>query len=173
VERLHRTLQDLTKRCLVTLPSSAYGAILQEVQLTINTTYARSIGCAPYLLMFGTSPPSDMTSAVPDPTVSTAQQYAAAIHRQVQLAHKAATAAHKQYRQRSAVQLPPDPVTASLQVGQLAMIIRPKHNKLLCANAGPFLVTLIKLPHVHLQSLTHSGLIMIENVKNVRPLHVG
>jgi hypothetical protein len=53
------------------------------------------------------------------------------------------------------------------------MIIRPKHNKLLCANAGPFLVTLIKLPHVHLQSLTHSGLIMVENVKNVRPLHVG
>lgn len=123
--------------------------------------------------MFGTSPPSDMASVVPDPTVSTAQQYAAAVHRQVLLAHKAAMAAHKQYRQRSAVQIPPDPVTASLQVGQLAMIIRPKHNKLLCANAGPFLVTLIKLPHVHLQSLTHSGLIMIENVKNVRPLHVG
>jgi hypothetical protein len=53
------------------------------------------------------------------------------------------------------------------------MIIRPKHNKLLCANVGPFLVTAIKLPHVHLQSLTHSGLIMVENVKNVRPLHVG
>ncbi len=85
--------------------------------MTINTTYARSIGCAPYLLMFGTSPPSDMNSAVPDPTASTTQQYAAAVHRQVQLAHKAATAAHKQYRQRSAVQIPPDPVTASLQVG--------------------------------------------------------
>ena len=53
------------------------------------------------------------------------------------------------------------------------MIIRPKHNKLLCANGGPFLVTAIKLPHVHLQSLTHSGLIMVENVKNVHPLHVG
>ncbi len=73
VERLHRTIQDLTKRCLVTLPSSAYRTVLQEVQLAVNTTYARSIGCAPYLLMFGTSPPSDMTSAVPDPTISTAQ----------------------------------------------------------------------------------------------------
>jgi hypothetical protein len=64
--------------------------------------------------MFGTSPPSDMMSAVPDPTISTAQQYASAVQRQVQLAHKAALAAHKQYRLRSAVQLPPDPVTASL-----------------------------------------------------------
>lgn len=123
--------------------------------------------------MFGTSPPSDATTALPDPTISTSQQYAAAVQRQVRVAHKAAIAAHKQYRSRSAVELLPDPVTASLQVGQLAMIIRPKHHKLLCANAGPFLVTAIKLPHVHLTSLTHSGLTMVENVKNVRPLHVG
>jgi hypothetical protein len=95
------------------------------------------------------------------------------VQRQVSLAHQAAVAAHKQYRQRSAVTLPPDPVTAALQVGQLAMIIRPRHHKLLCANAGPFLITAIKLPHVHLQSLTHSGLTMVENVKNVRPLFVG
>jgi hypothetical protein len=53
------------------------------------------------------------------------------------------------------------------------MIIRPRHHKLLCANAGPFLITALKLPHVHLQSLTHSGLTMVENVKNVRPLYVG
>lgn len=117
VERLHRTIQDLTKRCLVTLPSSAYRTVLREIQLTINTTYARSIGCAPYLLMFGTSPPSDMATAIPDPTVTATQQYAKAVQRQVQLAHKAAMAAHQQYRKRSAVQLPPDPVTASLQVG--------------------------------------------------------
>lgn len=31
VERLHRTIQDLTRRCLVTLPSSAYRTVLQEV----------------------------------------------------------------------------------------------------------------------------------------------
>lgn len=100
--------------------------------------------------MFGTSPPSDAVSALPDPTESTAEKYAAAVQRQVRLAHKAATAAHSQYRSRSAVEIPRDPVTASLHVGQLAMIIRPKHHKLLCANAGPFLITRIKLPHVHL-----------------------
>jgi transposase InsO family protein len=31
VERLHRTVEDLTKRCLVTLPASAYRTVLREI----------------------------------------------------------------------------------------------------------------------------------------------
>ena len=67
--------------------------------------------------MFGTSPPSALSTIIPDPTTATATAYANAVSRQVRLAHKAATAAHHLYRQRSAVQLPHDPVTASLEVG--------------------------------------------------------
>ena len=68
--------------------------------------------------------------------------------------------------------IPPDQVTASLAVGKLAMVIRPKSNKLLTANAGPFIITALKPPHVSLQSLTHSTVVLQENVKNVRPLHI-
>jgi hypothetical protein len=53
------------------------------------------------------------------------------------------------------------------------MIIRPRTNKLLTANAGPFLVIEVKLPHIKLQSLTHSGVTLVENVKNVRPIIMG
>ena len=51
------------------------------------------------------------------------------------------------------------------------MIIRPSTNKLLTANAGPFLVTHLSPPHVTLQSLTQTTT-LTENVKNVRPLHL-
>lgn len=81
VERLHRTIEDLARHCLVTLPATAYGTVLRELQLTINTTYARSIGCAPYLLMFGTLPPSSCNATLPDPTVIPVQRYAAAVKR--------------------------------------------------------------------------------------------
>ena len=172
VERLHRTIQELARRCLVTLPPSAYATVLRELQLTINTTYARSIGCAPYIIMFGTSPPHHAHTALPDPTVTPTAKYTAAVKHQVTLACKAAAAAHHRYRQRSAVALPPDRVTAQLAVGKLAMIIRPKSNKLLTANAGPFIITALSPPHVSLQSLTHSAAILKENVKNVRPLHI-
>jgi hypothetical protein len=52
------------------------------------------------------------------------------------------------------------------------MIIRPRNNKLLTTNAGPFIVVRVDLPHVYLQSLTHSSVTLKENVKNVRPLHL-
>lgn len=154
------------------MPSSAYQTVLRELQLTINTTYARSIGCAPYILMFGTTPPSATADTLPDPTQTPLDRYAGAVKRQVALAHKAAVAAHTKYRTRAATTLPEDKVTASLTVGKLAMIIRPRNNKLLTANAGPFLIVSIKLPHVHLQSLTHSVTTLVENVKNVRPLNI-
>lgn len=172
VERLHRVVEDLASKCLVTLPASAFLTVLREIQLTINTTYARSIGCAPYILMFGTPPPSLEKDAIPDPTTTPVDRYSAAVRRSVILAHKAAVAAHQQYRKRSSVTIPQDSVTNALQVGKLAMIIRPRSNKLLTTNAGPFLIVSIKLPHVQLQSLTHSTVTLTENVKNVRPLHV-
>jgi transposase InsO family protein len=75
VERLHRTIEELARKCLVTLPASAYSTVLRELQLTINTTYARSIGCAPYILMFGASPPNASNSALPDPSNTTTQRY--------------------------------------------------------------------------------------------------
>ena len=122
--------------------------------------------------MFGTSPPNHAHTALPDPTATPTAKYASAVKHQVELACKAASAAHHRYRQRSAVVIPPDRVTAQLAVGKLAMVIRPKSNKLLTTNAGPFLITSLSPPHVSLQSLTHSTVVLKENVKNVRPLHI-
>jgi len=51
------------------------------------------------------------------------------------------------------------------------MVIRPARTKLMTANAGPFMVTKVDLPHVFLQSLTHAATLK-ENVKNVRPLRL-
>lgn len=87
-------IEDLASRCLVTLPPTAFLTVLRELQLTINVTYARSIGCAPYILMFGTPPPSAQDGALPDPSTTPVDRYAAAVRRSVALAHKAAVAAH-------------------------------------------------------------------------------
>ena len=70
VERLHRTIEDLLRRCLVTLPHAAWPTLIPELQLTINTTYARSVGCAPYLIMFSATPPTHIHH-LPDPTTTT------------------------------------------------------------------------------------------------------
>ena len=156
----------------MTLPAHAFEVVLRELQLTINTTYARSIGCAPYILMFGTPPPSHLHQALPDPTTTATQRYAEAVRRQVGTATKAAALAHAKYRARATKDIPPDKITAAITVGKLAMVVRPRTNKLLTANAGPFLVTRVSLPHVYLQSLTHSHVSLKENVKNVRPLQV-
>lgn len=51
------------------------------------------------------------------------------------------------------------------------MVTRPRTHKLFSRNAGPFIVTRVVTPHVHLQSLT-SGACLKEHVRNVRPLHV-
>lgn len=81
VERLHRVIEELASRCLATMPSSAYQTVLRELQLTINTTYACSIGCAPYILMFGTTPPSATADTLPDPTQTPLDRYAGAVKR--------------------------------------------------------------------------------------------
>ena len=147
VERLHRTIEDLLRRCLVTLPHTAWPTLILDLQLTINTTYARSVGCAPYLIMFGTTPPT-LTYHLPDPTTTTVKQYAAAVARQLDTIRKATTAAHTAYRKRE--DKPPSalPTPCTLTPGRLAMVIHPRTNKILTTNAGPFLVTHVDAPHV-------------------------
>ena len=51
------------------------------------------------------------------------------------------------------------------------MVIRPRTNKILTANASPFLVTHAQPLHVWLSSLTH-GVTLKENIKNVTPLNL-
>lgn len=53
---------------MVTLPPDTWHHLLPDVQLAINTTYAKSIGCQPYLVMFGSTPPRPAFDNLPDPT---------------------------------------------------------------------------------------------------------
>ena len=141
MEHLHRTIEDLLRRCLVTLPPEHWETLIPELQLTVNTTYARSIGCAPYLVMFGADSPSTFANSMPDPTRVPVTTYATAVRHQLQTISRATAAAHQAYRKREAKVLPPDPVTEAIKPGKLAMVTRPRTNKINTSNAGPFLVT--------------------------------
>ena len=81
MERLHRTVETLLRRCLVTLPPTSWRHLIPDIQYAINTTYARSTGCPPYLIMFGTTPPHP--DAIPDPTTTTVATYTKALQRQL------------------------------------------------------------------------------------------
>ncbi len=74
-------MEDLLRRCLVTLPLEHWETLIPELQLTINTTYARSIGCPPYLVMFGADSPQTFARSMPDPTRVSTTTYAAAVRR--------------------------------------------------------------------------------------------
>ena len=100
VERLHRTVEDLLQRCLVTLDAKHWPTLIPDLQLTINTAYARSIGCPPYLIMYGTSPPSLYHAHLPDPTIASSTAYASAVRDQMRTIQRASTAAHAAYRHR-------------------------------------------------------------------------
>ncbi len=63
-------------------------------------------------------------------------------------------------------------MSAAIEVGRLALVCRPRGNKILSANAGPFLVIRKEPAHVYLQSLTHAGFTLKEHIKNVRPFHL-
>ena len=119
--------------------------------------------------MFGATPPTPDT--IPDPTTTSITAYTKAVQRQVRSIQRATTLAHTAYRDRAHTTIPQDMVTAQLQPGKLAMLLRPAHNKLLTANSGPYLVTKLTPPHVHLQSLV-TGHTLLENTKNVRPIHL-
>lgn len=98
VERLNRTVEDLIRRPMVTMPPDTWHYMLPDVQLAINTTYAKSIGCPPYLVMFGSTPPSQAFDHIPDPTVASLSQYTAALKRQLTVIQAAATSTHSKYR---------------------------------------------------------------------------
>lgn len=121
--------------------------------------------------MFGSTPPKPAFDHLPDPTQASLTQYTGALKRQLTTIQAAATATHARYRASAEKPstLPED--TLSLTPGKLAMVVRPRTNKLFTRNAGPFIVTKVATPHVHLSSLTH-GTQLREHVKNVRPLHL-
>jgi hypothetical protein len=60
-------------------------------------------------------------------------------------------------------------VPATVSVGKLAMVIRPRANKLLTRNSGPYLVVSIGEHTVTLQNLAN-GSIFVEHRSNVAPL---
>jgi hypothetical protein len=171
VERLNRTVEDLLRRTMVTMPPDTWPTFLPDVQLAINTTYAKSIGCPPYLVMFGSTPPKTAFDHMPDPTQASLTAYTTALKRQLSVIQAAAEASHSRYRKTNAAPSTFPTDTLALTPGRLAMVVRPKTHKLFTRNAGPFLVTKVAPPHVHLQSLTH-GTELREHVKNVRPLHL-
>jgi transposase InsO family protein len=83
VERFNRTVEDLLRRHLVTMPAALWPTLLPEVQLALNTTYAKSLGCPPYLVMFGSTPPDSALTALPDPAITPVQRYSTALQRQL------------------------------------------------------------------------------------------
>lgn len=171
VERMHHVVQQLLRRCLVTLPPASWVDLLPDVQLAINVTHSKSIGCPPYLVMFGTTPPTASNGSLPDPTDASLARYTAALKRQLTTIQAAATAAHQAYQTRATqpTTLPQD--TRKLRPGQLALVTRPRTHKLFTRNAGPFLVQHVQEPHVTLRSLTHD-VTLKEHMKNVRPFNL-
>ena len=70
VERFNRTIQSLIRRTLFSIsrPTAArVREMLTGIQLALNVTTHRAIGCPPYLLMFGTMPASMAGAAAPPP----------------------------------------------------------------------------------------------------------
>lgn len=132
---------------MVTMPPNIWHLLLPDVQLAINTTYAKSIGCPPYMVMFGSTPPTAALDYVPSLSPS---QYTAALQRQLTNIQAAATATHAKYRASAEKPSTYPPDTLALTPGRLAMVTRPRTHKLFTRNAGPFLVTKVEAPHVHL-----------------------
>ena len=70
VERFNRTIQSLIRCTLfsITRPTVArVRELLTGIQLALNVTTHRAIGCPPYLLMFGTMPASMAGAPAPPP----------------------------------------------------------------------------------------------------------
>ena len=70
VERFNCTIQSLIRRTLFSIsrPTAArVRELLTGIQLALNVTTYRAIGCPPYLLMFGTMPASMAGTTAPPP----------------------------------------------------------------------------------------------------------
>jgi hypothetical protein len=83
------------------MPPATWPDLLQDIQLAINTTHSKSIGCPPYLVMFGTTPPTPHLGSLPDPSTSTLAHYTSALKRQLSTIQAAARAAHSAYQHRT------------------------------------------------------------------------
>ena len=70
VERFNCTIQSLIRRTLFSIPRPTVVRVhelLMGIQLALNITIHRAIGCPPYLLMFGTMPASMAGATAPPP----------------------------------------------------------------------------------------------------------
>ena len=70
VERFNRTIQSLIRHTLFSIPRPTAARVremLTGIQLALNVTTHRAIGCPPYLLMFGTMPASMAGATAPPP----------------------------------------------------------------------------------------------------------
>ena len=93
VERFNRTIQSLIRRTLFSIsrPTAArVREMLTSIQLALNVTTHRAIGCPPYLLMFGTMPASMAGDTAPpplsaDPTMAEIATYSSHLQQRVNL----------------------------------------------------------------------------------------
>ena len=70
VERFNRTIQSLIRPTMFSIPCPTVARVrelLTGIQLALNVTTHRAIGCPPYLLMFGTMPASMAGAPAPPP----------------------------------------------------------------------------------------------------------
>ena len=147
VERVNRSIQSLLRRLLLgnrALATEHVPRILPSVELALNTTTHRSHGCPPYLIMFGTMPCSVAPSGSPPPPVLAADSspdavkaFSRHLEGRLRLLKEAARKTHEKYR-ASLPQTGSQPSTLAL--GGLAVLFRPRGNKLLVASTGPYLV---------------------------------
>lgn len=94
----------MLRRCLVTLEPEAWPSLIPDIQLAINSTYSKSIGCPPFLVMFGSLPTTQQFNHVPDPTQTSVTHYTIALRRQLANIQAASQAAHAAYRARAATE---------------------------------------------------------------------
>lgn len=96
---------------MTSLPAQSWPILLPEIQYTINTTFQRSVGCAPYLIMFGTTPPSQAPFLPEQPSKDQLQEYAKTVKSRVHAIQKATAVTHTHYRSKGSTPLGPDEVT--------------------------------------------------------------
>ena len=93
VEQFNHTIQSLIRRTLFSIPrptAARVRELLMGIQLALNVTTHRAIGCPPYLLMFGTMPASMAGTAAPpplsaDPTMAEITTYSRHLQQQINL----------------------------------------------------------------------------------------
>ena len=149
VERQNRTVQSLLRRMLFGCPPALRARLpqlLPSVQLALNTTTSRALGCPPYLLMFGCLPPSQAGSPptpalAPESSASELASFTKNLEERVKLLQRVARKMHEDYRAKllqSGVSPP------ALALGGLAVLYRPRASKLVVASSGPYLIIELK-----------------------------